>query len=228
MEPEPDDPPVPVVDCCNAWMAVPTGDQAGVMAMLGLTALRPVGFAEAVQILHQDAHDEQGVARTALERVFVTPELDGWTLVIGGWCDPADWERCDEVLRLCRSLSGRYGRTQAYSSESGHCSAWLVTEHGAVVRRYAATGEREDDEPFALGEPLALEIARRRELGLPLVENGRPWRMSLDDAWMTAACELAPAVAADLGVSPLELSHDTPKRGSGLLALTPYAEHDAI
>ncbi len=46
--------------------------------------------------------------------MYVSPEPDGWTLVVGPWRDPAGAERADGVLRLCVELSERYGPVQAY------------------------------------------------------------------------------------------------------------------
>ncbi|MFB4279140.1 hypothetical protein ACBJ59_27895 [Nonomuraea sp. MTCD27] len=73
--------------------------------------------------------------RRHLSRVFVTPEVDGWTLVIGAWCDPCDGGRHEDVLRSCEALSARQGGAQAhYYGAPGNGSAWLVAEHGRVVR----------------------------------------------------------------------------------------------
>ncbi|MEU6325516.1 hypothetical protein [Streptomyces sp. NPDC047009] len=73
-----------------------------------------VTFAEAEAIIDEDGHGETDGNPDGLARVYVSPEVDGWTLVIGWWCDPCDGERSDEVLRLCTELSARYGRAQAY------------------------------------------------------------------------------------------------------------------
>lgn len=215
-----DDRPEPVWTCWNHWIAVPTGDQAGVMEVLGLTPQRPVTFAEANEIIDADAHGEPD-DDVHLTRVFVTPELDGWTLVIGSWCDPCDGERSGEVLRLCTMLSDRYGRAQAYYyGAQGDGSAWLVAENGAVVRRYSATGEPEDAS-LTLGEPLRQENARRAELRLPGWDA--EWSEDDEDEWKWAVFDMAPEIAAALGVCPLDITPETSVRGTGVLALTRYA-----
>jgi hypothetical protein len=103
--------PEPISTCWNDWLAVPTGDQVGVMEILELSLPRPITFAEAQEVIDADGHGEDG-DRDHLSRVFVTPEVDGWTLV-GAWCDPFGSERREDVLRLCRALSARYGGAQA-------------------------------------------------------------------------------------------------------------------
>ncbi|MEU4540415.1 hypothetical protein AB0G15_36800 [Streptosporangium sp. NPDC023825] len=219
--------PEPVWTCWNCWIAVPTGDQTGVMEILGLSPLRPITFAEAQEVIDADGHSELGDHEYLL-RVFVTPEVDGWTLILGAWCDPYDNERREDVLQLCKALSTRYGAAQAYYyGAQGDGSAWLIAEHGIVVRRYAATGEP-DDELFTLGDPLALEQARRLELGLPAGRDLRTASSEQIDEWKWVAFELAPEIAAAYGVSPFTLTHKTQVRGTGMLALTPYvADHKA-
>ncbi|GAA0441227.1 hypothetical protein Acor_72960 [Acrocarpospora corrugata] len=210
-----DDHPQPLSACWNYWIAVSTGDQAGVMEILGLTEHEPVSFAAAEEIIDTDSHDGY------LGRVFVTPEVGGWTLVMGAWCDPYGAERREDVLRLCTKLSERYGRAHAYYyGEQDDGSAWLVTENGMVVRRFAAAGEP-GDELLALGEPLPVEQAKRIELGLPI-----RWDPAVEDdeEWLCAAFGLAPEIASALGVSPLVLTADTPWSGVGVLAATPCSD----
>ncbi|MEU8362107.1 hypothetical protein AB0C27_39415 [Nonomuraea sp. NPDC048882] len=209
----------PIWTCWNHWIAVPTGDQAGVMEILGLSSSRPLTFAEAQEVIDADGHAGPGHP-DRLSRVFVTPEVDGWILVIGAWCDPCG-ERREEVLRSCRTLSARYGGAQAYYfGAQGDGSAWLVAEHGRVVRRYAATGEP-DDESLAHGHPLRYEQKRLLELGLPVDGDLRTASAEQLDEWTVAAFDLAPEIAAACGVSPFTLTRDMRVRGTGVLAMTP-------
>ncbi|WP_234436822.1 HEAT repeat domain-containing protein [Streptomyces maremycinicus] len=111
----PDDRPEGMWACWNHWIAVPGGDRAGIMRTLGLVDPRPVTFALGNDIVDSDSHGfGPEDPYDGYERVFVTPELDGWTLVLGAWCDPCGEERRDDVLRLCTELSARYGRAHAY------------------------------------------------------------------------------------------------------------------
>ncbi|MGI5374560.1 hypothetical protein ACQEV2_10000 [Streptomyces sp. CA-251387] len=196
------------------------------MATLGLSRSRPVTFAEAEVIIDEDGHGGADDNPDGLARVYVSPEVDGWTLVIGPWCDPCGSARSDEVLRLCGELSARYGRAQAYYyGMQGDGSAWLVTERGTVLRRYSETGEGEDA-LLTLGEPLPFESARREELGLPPTWDEATESDDDQDEWKWAAFDLAPGIAAALGVSPLTLTADTRVRGTGVLAITNAAVAD--
>ncbi|MEU2629027.1 HEAT repeat domain-containing protein [Kitasatospora sp. NPDC007106] len=225
------DRPQPLSACWLYWIAVAGGDQQGIMQVLGLTGPRPVTFELGTAIVDADAHgcgdDEPG---SPVGRVFVTPELDGWTLVAGAWCDPCDPELGEQVRGQVVELSARYGRAQAYYfGAQNDGSAWLVAENGSVVRRYKEAGEP-DDRLWTLGEPLECERARRAELGLPV-----PWddtvREDLDDAedeWRWEAFGLAPAVAAALSVDPLTIGPGTVVRGTPVIALTPIGVAEGV
>ena len=193
------------------------------MDLMGLVHPRPVTFAEAEEIIDDDGHGDSEDNPDGMARVYVSPELDGWTLAIGPWCDPCDAERSDEVLGLCTDLSLRYGQAQAYYYGSqGDGSAWLIAQDGVVLRRYCETGEAEDA-LLTLGEPLPLERVRREQLGLPAAWDEATESDEDEDEWKWAAFHLAPEIAAALGVSPFKLTADTRVEGVGVLALTPHA-----
>ncbi|MFC8285983.1 hypothetical protein [Streptomyces cyaneofuscatus] len=174
-------------------------------------------FAEAADVIEDDGHG----GTDGLARVYVSPELDGWTLVIGPWCDPCDDEASDEMLRLCVDLSSRYGQAQAYYyGMQGEGSAWLIAEGGAVVRRYCETGAPDEDAIFTLRQPLPLERSRREELGLPPTWDENTRGSEAEDEWKWEGHEMAPEIAAALGISPRGLTPQTPRRGTGLLAHT--------
>ncbi|MFD3517416.1 hypothetical protein [Streptomyces sp. NPDC058657] len=218
-----DNQPRPLATCWLYWIAVQTGDQAGVMQFLDLTPFSSVTFAEAEALIEEDGHGEAEGNPDGLARVYVIPEVDGWTLVIGPWCDPCDHERSDEVLRLCSDLGSRYGQAQAhYFGAQDDGSAWLVTEHGAVVRRYCETGEAEDA-LLTPGQPLAWERDRRDQLGLSRTWDETARGSEAEDEWKWGAFGMAPEIAAALGGSPLVRTAHTPVRGIGMIALTPHA-----
>jgi hypothetical protein len=199
------DVPVPFQGCWLHWIAVPTNDQAGVMAALGLTRPVPIGFAAADQLVDEDSH-ESGAA--GYERVVVTPALDGWTFVLGRWCSLYAADRRDDVLRLCEALSAQYGGAQAYYyGMQGDGSAWLLAEDGVVRRRFVATGEP-GDELLTIGEPLAFEVHR-------LAQED-------PEEWSSVRSELGLEVAAEFGVCPVYLDPSTTVDGQCFVATTPY------
>ncbi|WP_329025605.1 HEAT repeat domain-containing protein [Streptomyces sp. NBC_00690] len=212
---------IPLDTCSLSWIAVPGGDRMGIMEVLSLWDQRQCTFALGHSVV---AHDSVDVP--AYGRVYVTPQVDGWTLLLGPWCSPVDPERAEDVLRLVAELSRRYDQAQAYYfGEQGGGSGWLVAEAGQVVRRFFACWG-DDEARFALGDPLLQETAWRTEMGLA----SSPGVESADDdpaeQWEDRAAYLAPELAQALGVSPFNLGPHTQVRGTGTIALTPYArEH---
>ncbi len=187
---------------------------------MGLTDAVPVSFSGAEEAVDEDSHNGAG----GLGRVYVSPELDGWTLVIGRWCDPCSRERSDAVLRMCEELSAHYGKAQAYYyGAQGDGSAWLVAERGAVVRRYCETGAGEDHY-LTLGEPLPYERSRREALGLATNWDAATETEEDEEAWALETMDMAPEIAADLGTSSRDLTARTPLSGTGVLARTPPGE----
>lgn len=212
-----DDQALPLDTCFTSWIAVPTGDQQGIVEVLDLFEARPATFGLGLSVGMHDSHDgaEYG-------RVYVTPEVDGWTLVVGPWCNPVDPERAEDVLRVVTELSRRYDRAQAYYfGEQGGGSGWLVVEDGTVVRRFGSYWS-DDGARFTVGDPLPEERAACVEEGItPVGDAGAD-----DEEWADLAAYLAPQLADQLGLSPLDLGPHNTARGIGAVALTPYArEH---
>ena len=202
-----DDHPVPVTGCFLSWIAVEASDQRQVMDFFGLTPSWPATFPLGIGAADADGHgynDETG----HLARVFVTPPVDGWTLLVGPWCSLIAEDRRDEVLDLCVRASATFGKVQAYwYGERGDGSAWLVAENGTLIRRGANLGEALDEE-IALGVPLPSET----EL-LDAEED--------EDDRSYALFDFAPVLAGRLSINPRELSAATTWQGHGWLALTP-------
>lgn len=212
-----DDRPQPMLGCFLSWIAVRTGDQRGVIDLLGLADPQPVTFAQGAAAADSDSHDFAfGPPYPQYARVFLTPELDGWTLVVGRWCSPIDEERSVDVAYACRRLSALFGAAQAYfHSAQQDGSAWLVAENGVVVRRGAAGDEPAAGAPeWEIGEPLTFELE----------EEASVWAESEDPEWEWefALLNMAPKLAGALSLNPLTLGDTTPCRGRGTLALTPY------
>lgn len=152
------------------------------METTGLVPSRPVTFAEAEEIIDDDGHGESESNESknnesknnesesnesesnpdGMSRVYVSPALDGWTWIIGPWCDPCDARRSDDVMRLCQDLSVRHGQPQAYYyGLQGDGSAWLVAQYGIVLRRYCESGGEAEEAHLTLGEVVATQLSMR-------------------------------------------------------------------
>lgn len=209
--------PVGIDACWNSWFCVSTGDQHGVMALLGLTAPRPATWELADSVIIGTTHgDDAGF-------VFVTPEVNGWTAVIGPWCDPDDDDRHEEVRALVERLSAVYGEAHAFTwGNYDEGSAWLIARSGRTVRRYS-----ERSAAIALGEPLPIEREHLDRLGIPgAPEDHHDTDDKVIDAAMSdflldcSARHVAGALSLD---TVWEMPTDAVVSGRGLLARVPGA-----
>jgi hypothetical protein len=199
--------------CWDAWMCVRGGDQRGIMGAAGLTPVRPATFALATRVVSDRLDDPDGL-------VFVTPELNGWTVVAGRWCDPSHDERGEEVRLLVEKLSSRYGEAHAYFiTEYSEDSTWLVARDGQTVRRYS-----EESAALAMGRPLPIERRHLDAMGI----SGSPEQMHGDEEMDEVFLEFsgtctARTVAAEMSVDIVAGLHrnDSLVRGTGMLARIP-------
>lgn len=204
-----DDRAEPLEACSASWIAVPGGDRAGIAEVLGLSGERLATFALGYSTVLHDSDDWPDP-----RRVYVTPEVDGWTLVLGPWCNPVDPERADEVLGALTALSRSYRQAQAYYyGEHGGGSGWALAEEGTVVRRFDASAQGDRQIP-ELGERLPEELALYTE-----------WTRDEEDTdWEDTTPYMAPALALRLGATnPFALGPETAVRGRGVVALTALA-----
>ena len=109
----------------NRWLAIRSRDTLAVQAELGLRDARPCSWSEGV---------------FASQKLFVSPPVNGWTLVFGDALPNPD-EDVDVSFRFLRELSSRLGHVQFFQADpllQHH--AWAQLELGRVLRAYAWAG----------------------------------------------------------------------------------------
>lgn len=203
--------------CWDAWMCIRTGDQRGIMTSLGLAPVRPATFALATTVVADRIDDPNGL-------VFVTPELNGWTVVAGRWCDPSDHERNEVVRQLVEKLSKQYSEAHAFFiDEYSEYSAWLIAKDGQTVRRYS-----EELPALAIGRPLPIERRHLDALGVSVSPEEMHLKVEDDPAMDEAFSDFSYActartVAADLSIDIVGGLHRSASvvRGTGMLARIP-------
>ncbi len=110
------------------WLAVKGVKPALVQAALRLHRPTPCSW-------------EQGLAEAREDKLFISPSISGWVLVVGsGLPEPAeDPDRCFHFLT---ALSRKLGHVQCFSVSrvvQHHC--WIMLDRGRVFRAYAWAGE---------------------------------------------------------------------------------------
>ena len=139
----------------SRWLAIKTADIAKVQHALGLHNPTPCSVSEGMM---------GGMGKSGDRKLFVSPPLDGWILVVGqGLPDPAD--DIDRLYHFIMRLSNSLGAVQFFCSNRvlNH-HAWIRAENNRIFRAYAWAGETLWNE----GEVTAAE----RELGLRCFDYG--------------------------------------------------------
>jgi hypothetical protein len=135
------------------WLVVKSTNVAAVQNALGLHNATPCSWGE-------------GLSKLAQRKLFVSPPVQGWILVIGQAL-PEPSEDVDECYRFIMRLTRELGHVQYYSSNRAvNHHAWVRAENGQIRRAYAWAGET----LWNQGEISATELS----LGLKCYGYGDP------------------------------------------------------
>lgn len=149
--------PLPFSEC-EFWYALPTSDQAAVLDAFGFSSPVPVTMRMG-RLAWRFEGNRWWSDHGRCSVVYVSPVLDGWTLVFGepavdhhavgtlppGEDDPygvkqmAADEAAHRAVRRerCASLSRRFGAAHLYLRSYGDSTtSWFIAEHGELIRWY--------------------------------------------------------------------------------------------
>ena len=118
------------------WIAVKTREKERVADVLGLKDLTNCNW-------------ETGIDSAYGKGIFITPTIDGWTLVCGwglaysGIADIGNKKESFDTLKAhLKTLSEVFGEAQFFCTQriaEYHC--WIKALHGEIVREYCISGE---------------------------------------------------------------------------------------
>ncbi len=113
---------------CNCWLAVNGQPLAVVQKALALHNPQPCSWAD-------------GVSVRGSQKLFISPPVSGWILVIGPAL-PEPGDDVDACYRFLMDLSRKLGHVQYFSANTllNH-HAWVQLDFGHVVRGYAWAGQ---------------------------------------------------------------------------------------
>lgn len=111
-----------------AWLAVKNRDLPAVQSALALDNPKRCSWTE-------------GLAGDGDQKLFVSPPVSGWILVIGAALPDAN-DDVDACFRFLLDLSRKLGHVQFFSADTvlNH-HAWVQVESGRVLRAYAWAGK---------------------------------------------------------------------------------------
>jgi len=109
---------------------------------LAVRAVHPRVVQAALNLHHPTSCSwEEGLAEAREDKLFISPPLAGWVLVVGSGL-PEPEEDPDRFYHFLRGLSRKLGQVQYFSASrvvNHHC--WALLERGRVFRAYAWAGE---------------------------------------------------------------------------------------
>ncbi|MFF0298587.1 HEAT repeat domain-containing protein [Kitasatospora sp. NPDC004614] len=225
---------------CGSWYAVPTTDQNAVLDAFDLAAPQPVTLRTGAAAWNHNHHNwNRTHPHESCSRVFVSPALDGWTLIFGDSSqnthrinDADDREQAlDQTVReRCASLSRQFGSAQWYGMSCGDgWTAWCIAEGGEVVRHYDVYNAEKDGDNGP-GHPAESGYLLPHQDGLPddafdgiSTSDSETFRARYlqvkEELGIPDTCYAAD-IAARLSVDPANLGPETRNEGHGVLALT--------
>ncbi|TQM32449.1 HEAT repeat domain-containing protein [Nocardia bhagyanarayanae] len=225
----------------DGWYAIRTADRAAVLEAFGLSDPVAVTWSMGTDTWreHDSRHSRTAYGEHAdCARMYVSPVLDGWTLVFGTPVIERELDRHDyEMSRMldldadytpdgrehqerrarCAALSERFGQAHWYGQnhESG-CDdwwGWCLAAHGEILRYYY----RDFDEHV---DPIRVGSRHAAEAGVLFdstkIEDREDFRQQ--DGLSDMATPLL--VAGRTSVDPSRIGANTRTQGHGVLALT--------
>ncbi|GDY22916.1 hypothetical protein LBMAG56_42630 [Verrucomicrobiota bacterium] len=110
------------------WLAIRSSNTPLIQSALRLRHVQPCTW-------------EEGFATARERRLFVTPPVEGWTLVFGGAL-PEAREDIDACYRFLLALSHKLGQVQYFTMDRAlNHHGWAWAEGGKIVRAYVWAGE---------------------------------------------------------------------------------------
>jgi hypothetical protein len=186
------------------WLAIKSHNPGAVLEALQLTKASPCSW-------------EEGLARTFDRKLFVSPPIHGWIIVLGtALPDPAlDIDVC---FRFLLHLSRKLGQVQFFNMNralSHH--AWAILDKGTVLRAYAWAGQT----LWNQGSPTAAE----EHLAIRFLEYGEVLARKVTARFdpMAANTEKVPLLAARWGIDPAALGRSLMDERRGLTGELPLS-----
>ena len=209
------DHPLPFEDM--SWLAVKNPQPDKLMETLDLSDPMEVTWAQGLSAVCGDYWDFEAHIDAHLSRVFITPEVNGWRLVVGGWFgvnDQGGEDRLRHAAEACRRLSSVYGTCHAFTTQGRmDIYSWILARDGEIYRDFVWDGGLVTD----LGQPLKAEVESRNE-----------WEAEdEDDEWQPFESDVM-SVAAETGLDPSCFGPETAAVGQGLLAITKWGRENEV
>jgi hypothetical protein len=206
----PNDSPIAFFDV--SWIAVRAASVESILEALGLSSPVPATWRQGMNAVVGDYWDFSAPLDAPLSRVFITPEIEGWRLAVGGWLGDRGSEAPDrEIAEYCRRLNRPFGEAQAFTTQGRmDWYAWCLARDGAAYRRFLWGDVVLIDD----GVPTPAEMKSREAAAT----KGVAWRPS-EGAVMT--------IAGGCSIDPDKIATESSGR-PGNLAITAWGRQHGV
>lgn len=159
----------------GTWYAIPTTDQAAVLEAFELVDPIPATLRTGFAVWHGWEPVYFGAEQyrpgqpnpygyDLSPEIFVSPALDGWTLVMPNQCSALRNRSDEELYQRLRALGRRFGAAHFYSrADDGHgyYSEWCIAQNDVIlIHTSSGLGEIDFDRDERPAAPASLEDLR--------------------------------------------------------------------
>lgn len=187
----------PVFNLPTRWLAVRGAHPAAVQAALGLNNPLPCSW-------------EEGLAATNEHKLFISPSIRGWVLVMGSNL-PEPGDDVDKCFRFVMNLSRKLGHVQYFSlNRAVNHHTWVQVEHGVVLRAYSWAGRTQWNQGVMTRAEVDLRLkCHDYDEGEERIDFGRPDPAALNT-------ERLPLLAARWSLDPTSIDPRMLKENQGI------------
>ena len=179
------------------WLAIRSGNVAAIQETLGLSNPQRCTW-------------KDGFAISGVERLFISPPVNGWILVVGPAL-PAPEEDVDFCFHFISHISKRLGHVQFFSLNNAlnhHC--WVRAHTGRIERAYAWCGETQWNQGLVTPEESVIGMeCHKYGISIEDLDSKQITRLSNNTANI-------PQLAARWSINPDALSPEIFTKSSGI------------
>ena len=185
----------------STWWSLPTDDTDAVVAAIGLQNAQPANWGTGIEYAYEQS-------------VFVTPPVDGWTLIAGFRLPPMGEDARAKVIQPLLELSQAFGTALVFATHRVvEYHVWAKAVAGSLIRGYGYLGE--SGHTFWDEGPMTPE---EKELGFAFFDERCP-EAEDDSYWEREDLDYADEmkvmdIAREWSVSPDDLEDYRPEERS--------------
>lgn len=115
------------------WLAIKNASSVELVKDLEIINPAPAGWQQGIETVYKDSQQD-----TMKNTVYLTPEIEGWTLIVSYSLPTPEPETAQILLELLEYLSSKYGIACSYGTNSvSEYHHWIKYTSGKLIRAFA-------------------------------------------------------------------------------------------